>query len=280
MSHPRSQGTAVAAAEPTLSPEEDDAVVARLDMRLFRLLLDAAPDLAGATVLDHGCRTGRSSLALVEAVRDGGRVLAVEPDEGMRELARRRLFSILGQRVFLKGDPLGQLSLGDGVVDAVVANRAFDRGVDVSRILRELRRVCAPGAPLLVTHLASGTFQEVQDLIVEAGLKLHRPDVVAAARTLDEARPRVDQVGRTLEAAGFRVERYRETILDLRLQNARSLRADPVFRCLGGPERAAAGEPPDTVLDAVQDALDTYLDGAPPSLEIRAGILRAVPAPR
>jgi SAM-dependent methyltransferase len=106
---------------PEYPPEAIDLLVSRLELG------------PGSDVLDLGAGTGKLTRPLVERV---GRVIAVEPDPGMRAVLR-------GCEAYLVVDGSAEaIPVPDASVDAVVVGEAFhwfDTGVALPEIERVLR---------------------------------------------------------------------------------------------------------------------------------------------
>jgi SAM-dependent methyltransferase len=103
----------------------------------------------GDTVLDAGCGTARATPFMRAAVGEQGCVIAVDATPEMiteaARLGRARVAS-------LAVADAGRLPLRDGCVDAVLAAGLVPHVADPIGTLRELHRVCAPGARLAVFH--------------------------------------------------------------------------------------------------------------------------------
>ncbi len=117
----------------------------RFALRLA-FLLDGVRDLPpGTRVLDAGCGEGAFGAALLE--RGLAPVCVDAADEPLRRLRRR--FPALGD--VRRCPPGGPLPLADGEASAAWAGEVLEHVVDVGAFAGELRRVVAPGGPLLVT---------------------------------------------------------------------------------------------------------------------------------
>jgi SAM-dependent methyltransferase len=113
-----------------------------------RAVAELAPP-AGGAVLDAACGTGRALPALRAAVGDAGRVVAVDLTPEMLAEARR-----LGRQrdaALVEADVLA-LPLASGSLDAVLAAGLLSHLPDPAAGLRELARVCRPGARLALFH--------------------------------------------------------------------------------------------------------------------------------
>jgi SAM-dependent methyltransferase len=100
--------------------------------------------LNSATVLDLGAGTGKLTAAIVRCGVPATRVLAVEPDDGMRAELSQRLPEI----AVLRGSA-EQIPAEEGAVDAVLVGQAF-HWFDPDRALPEIARVLRPGGVLAV----------------------------------------------------------------------------------------------------------------------------------
>lgn len=94
-------------------------------------------------VLDVGCGTGRSSALLRDL---GHRVMGIDPDPGMLDLARSRLDAAL----LAEGE---HLPFRDGVFDAAVAVTVLEFARDPGEVVAEMARVTRPGGRVVVGAL-------------------------------------------------------------------------------------------------------------------------------
>jgi len=109
---------------------------AAIDLAVSKLALSP-----GADVLDLGAGTGKLTRALVERF---GRVVAVEPDPGMRAVLTRatEAYRVLDGRA-------EEIPLPDASVDAVFVAQAF-HWFDTDVALPEIARVLRPGGGLVL----------------------------------------------------------------------------------------------------------------------------------
>lgn len=126
---------------------------------LAGLLVARSPvPLAGRVVLDVGAGTGAGGRHIAAA---GGRAVAVDLSSGM-----------------LRANPAGpglavvsqatQLAIAGGSVDGVAASFSLNHLPDPAAGLREARRVCRPGSPVLVSAYAAEDHHPVKDAVEQA----------------------------------------------------------------------------------------------------------------
>ncbi len=273
---------------PISSPQEaalyDAVVVPRYSALFSRPLLDAIPTGTRGQVLDLGCGTGHPALEVLRRIADHGRVIAIDRDSGLIDLARRRAVESSGKRIFFKVESMDELSFGDEVFDLAVGNLIFGAlDADASAVgektaLGEIRRVLVPGGRALLSRPLAGTFEEVLDMLREVAL---RRDLVGAQKRLDllaTRHPTQSAWAAQLSGAGFTDVQVVATEHRLAFKNARELFADPLIRAIAMPEwRWIAGLEPgsETVLEEAERALETYFAGGPLSLSVVAGSARA-----
>jgi 2-polyprenyl-3-methyl-5-hydroxy-6-metoxy-1,4-benzoquinol methylase len=104
---------------------------------------------AGQTWLDVGCGPGHLAARLADR---GLRVVALDADRSMIELAQRRLRrgGSSGMVTLVQGD-VGALPLATSSIDGAVATSLVGCLSDLSAFIRELRRVLRPGGSLVMT---------------------------------------------------------------------------------------------------------------------------------
>ena len=287
---PGAEGRASRPGSSASTPQEaafyDSVVVPRYSALFSRPLLDAIPHGTRGQVLDLGCGTGHPAIDVLRRMTDHGRVIAVDRDSGLVDLARRRALEAHGKRIFFKVEPAAELSFGDEVFDIVVGNLVLG-AVDAElswggagappgerAVTGEIRRVLVPGGRALLSRPLAGTFEEVLDMLREVSL---RRDLAAAQRRVEllgGRYPTREAWAEQLAHAGFAPVEVRAYEHRLAFKSARELFADPLVRAVAVSEwRWVAGLEPgsETVLEECERALETYFAAGPVSLTVVAG---------
>ncbi|MBX3269006.1 MAG: class I SAM-dependent methyltransferase [Sandaracinaceae bacterium] len=254
----------------------DAHVVPRYSALFGRLLLAHVPERERVQVLDVGCGTGHPALEILSRIDPGGRVIAIDPDAALLDVARRRALDDAGRRIFFKVASAEELDFGSEVFDVVTGNLAMGAWTAPERALAELSRVLVEGGRLLLTQALEGTFEEVFDMFRE--LALRRDDAALSAR-IERVALRYPSA-QTLEAvianAGFGDVRVKTEEFQLPFGSAKEVLADPMLRFVAVPEwRWIAGFDEDGLLEEAVRQLDTYFGGGPLTLRVHAGLVIA-----
>ena len=114
---------------------------------------EALGDVAGLSVLDLGCGTGRHSVWLARA---GATVTGVDFSEGMLEEARRKPGAETVR--FLAHDLHQPLPFADGVFDRVVSGLVLEHLHELDAFFAESRRVLRPGGRAVVSAMHPAMF--------------------------------------------------------------------------------------------------------------------------
>jgi SAM-dependent methyltransferase len=125
--------------------------------RFYGCGLPLPPALAGCTVLDLGCGTGRDCYVLSRLVGEHGRVIGVDMTAEQLAVARRHRdwhaerYGYARSNVDLREgyiEDLRALDLADQSVDVVISNCVVNLSPDKPRVFREIFRVLKPGGEL------------------------------------------------------------------------------------------------------------------------------------
>jgi malonyl-CoA O-methyltransferase len=124
--------------------DEDNPLAALEEPEVDRLL----GDVAGLTVADVGCGTGRHAFRL--AAR-GARVTALDFSEGM--LAKARAKPGAAGITFIQHDLAEKLPLTTASFDRVVCGLVLEHITDLGLLLSEMGRVCRPAGMIVVSAM-------------------------------------------------------------------------------------------------------------------------------
>jgi arsenite methyltransferase len=106
----------------------------------------------GEAVLDLGCGAGVDALQAAEMVGPAGRVIGIDMLDEMCEEARRNTGHL--ENVSIRQADMAALPLPGACVDVVISNCVINLARDKAQVLRETRRVLAPGGRLVVVDTA------------------------------------------------------------------------------------------------------------------------------
>lgn len=116
--------------------------------------------IAGATVLDLGCGTGRDVFLVSRLVGPRGHSIGIDMTPAQLDVARRgqvahREATGLDNLDFREGviEDLGAAGIADASVDVVISNCVLNLSSDKSRVLAEIFRVLKPGGELFFSDV-------------------------------------------------------------------------------------------------------------------------------
>jgi SAM-dependent methyltransferase len=232
--------------------------------RFARLVYRRLPRGTDAFTLDVHCGPGRTTFELLERLGEGARVLALEPDAALRNLAKARMRPEWKGRVYLKDGALTEVAgMGAGTYDLVVANLVLGEVHGFEESLRELLRVTKPGGHVLVTLPMAGTWVEVEDLFREVLRDASLKDAIRRMRHLSRLRPSGPELARAVASLGvgpdhFVLEQERSALL---FASGREFLFSPVIE--HGPLRLwkailGAHDKPQELFWRLKEAIDAY----------------------
>lgn len=247
--------------------------------RFARLLWRHLPVLPeGALVLDVHCGPGHTSAELLERLSAGTRVVALEPQEALRTLAKARL-QPFGERVYVKPGDLADITeMADDTYDLVVANLVLGEAQDLAVALRELLRVTKAGGSVLLTLAMDGSWVEVEDLFREVLRAANLKDAARRLRHLGRLRPTGHELAKTIAELGigphhFVLEQERFHLL---FGSGREFLFAPLIEL--GPLRmwkAILGDvqAPQELFWQLKESIDAYFSDSVFSVSVLAGLL-------
>ena len=247
--------------------------------RFARLIFRHLPRGIDAFTLDVHCGPGRTTAELLERLGPGTRVLALEPDNALRTLAKSRMRPEWKGRVYLKDGALAEVvGMGADTYDLVVANLVLGEVHNFDESLREILRVTKPGGHVLATVPMVGTWAEVEDLFREVLLAARHKDAARRLRHLKRLRPSGPELAATVQALGvgpdhFVVEQERSSLL---FASGREFLFSPVIE--HGPLRvwkAILGdhEKPQELFWKLKESIDAYYSDSVFSVSVVLGLL-------
>jgi SAM-dependent methyltransferase len=247
--------------------------------RFARMIYRRLPRGADVFTLDVHCGPGRTTYELLERLGDGTRVLALEPDAALRNLAKARMRPEWKGRVYLKDGALTDVAgMGAGTYDLVLANLVLGDVHGFEESLRELLRVTKPGGQVMVTLPMAGTWVEVEDLFLEVLRDASLKDAARRLRHLARMRPSGQDVARAVAALGvepdgFVLEQERSSLL---FASGREFLFSPVIE--HGPLRLwkailGAHDKPQEPFWKLKEAIDAYHADSVLSVSVVLGLL-------
>lgn len=247
--------------------------------RFARMMWRHLPEDVPNLVLDVHAGAGRATAELLHRLPPASKIIALEPDTNLRELAKARL-SDSKDRVYIKAGGLDDVAtMPAASYDLVVANLVLAEATSMTEALRELLRVTKPGGQLLATLPLEGSWAEAEDLYREVLRDADLRDVVRRLRRLAQLRPTGHELARMLVELGcsphhFVVEQER---FELLFAGGREFLFAPVVEL--GPLRmwkAIIGESskPQELFWRLKESVDTYFAGHVFGVTVVAGLLR------
>ncbi len=247
--------------------------------RFARMMWSHLPDDPPDLVLDVHAGGGRGTAELLARLPSTAKIIALEPDAMLRELAKSRL-SDHKDRVYIKPGGLDDVAtMPAATYDLVVANLVLGEVTSIAEALRELLRVTKPGGQVLATLPLEGSWAEAEDLYREVLRDASLGDVVRRLRRLAQRRPTGHELARTLVEIGrsphhFVIEQER---FELLFAGGREFLFAPVVEL--GPLRmwkAILGETskPQELFWRLKESVDTYFSGHVFGVTVVAGLMR------
>lgn len=256
----------------------DASFVPRYAHRFGERLLSTLDLGSRPNVLDLACRTGYPTTAILEQTRDG-RVIGLDADPRCLEVARGRVGSELGRRVFFKQGAPTELKFSGEVFTHVVGNLIDRIAADRGAVLSESRRVLRPGGQIVLTLPLRGSFIEVTDLLREVALRLDAPRVTERVDQYVATLPTPDSFRAELESKGFSQVFVQAWEFSLDYASGSDLLSDPLVHAAAlGEWRwcAEAAPDPDRVLHELRASIDTYFSGRRFPLSVVGGCASGV----
>ncbi|NMB78198.1 MAG: methyltransferase domain-containing protein [Methanomicrobiales archaeon] len=121
-------------------------------------MADLVPDLLaagdvdpGKRVLDAACGTGIVARNVANRVKPGGRIAALDANEGMLRVARRCATEAGAEGIEWFSGDITRMPFSDGEFDSVLCQQALQFFPDKAGALREMKRALVPGGRLALS---------------------------------------------------------------------------------------------------------------------------------
>jgi ubiquinone/menaquinone biosynthesis C-methylase UbiE len=247
--------------------------------RFARLIIRNLPNSSDVIALDIHCGVGRTTAELLHRLGATARVLAIEPDDTLIELARTRMRPEWKNRVYLKVGNFDDITaMADDSYNLVVANLVLGDAGDLGSALTEMIRVNRIGGRILATVPIAGSWNEVEDIFAEVLRDAGLHDAVRRLDRLRELRPTGPKLASIVRKLGvaeddFVIEQERFQML---FPSGREFLFAPVVE--HGPLRlwkAVIGKDgsPQELFWRLKEAIDTYYTGHVLAVNVLAGLI-------
>ncbi len=141
----------------------------------------------GMTVLDLGCGPGFFSIEIAKMLKDSGKVIAADLQEGMLEKVRQKIrMTVLEQRINLhkcKDDSIGVTE----AVDFVLVFYMIHEVPNQDNLLSELKSILKPDGKIFIIepkfHVSKKAFEEMITKTKEIGFEIVERPKVFISRT-------------------------------------------------------------------------------------------------
>jgi SAM-dependent methyltransferase len=141
----------------------------RLFQGVLDLAVDSAAPVAGERVLDIGCGTGASTMALARQVAPGGSVLGLDISDPLLAFARERAAGAPGVTFLLADAQTASLPVGNDLLFSRFGVMFFD---DPVAAFRNMGAALRPGGRVVLAAWASREKNPWTSLTAEAGTRL------------------------------------------------------------------------------------------------------------
>ena len=236
-------------------------------------LLDSVTPGSGEMVLNVQCHTGNLARK-VHAQLGGGRVVAIDDDEGLIDYARRVAHK--EQRVFFKREDPSALSFGKEAFDLALGVIADTPLASLGGLLGELRRVvCLRRGRVLLSVTAARSIQPLLEMLDEVARFEGDTDLRMRLLSHPEATSAEWKAG--ARAAGFHTLHCRPESFRLPYRSAREIPSDPLARATFWPALLSLASPDAEVAEArvraAVERLAVYTGGGPLALPVEMNVL-------
>jgi arsenite methyltransferase len=217
-----SQSSFTASHQPQVSLSLDSPALAetydRVGHRQYdhgKLLVEDLGIHPGHKVLDVGCGTGLLTAYVADLVGPGGQVVGIDPLPDRLAIARRRARPNVSLHI---GSAEDLAVVGDQRFDVVYLNSVFHWLSDQPRVLREVRRVLAPGGRVGITTAAKKQAHDIEEILRRVYARVGSDERRASHGTphkvsSGELKALLEDAG--LDAAALRIRTFTDTFADV-----------------------------------------------------------------
>jgi ubiquinone/menaquinone biosynthesis C-methylase UbiE len=210
-------------------------------------------------VLDVACGTGIVARSAAPRVGSGGKVVGLDINEGMLEVARKVSSEIRPAIEWQQGDA-GDMPLPDRAFDVVFCQQGLQFFLDRPAALGEMHRVLVPNGRLALSLLRSTEYNPGYRLLAEA-LERHAGPNAGAMMRSPFSSLSADELRNLITRAGFQDVKIALGIGAVRYPSAEELvRWEGASSPLAGPIGALKDDVRAALIRDVGDALRVYTD--------------------
>lgn len=222
-------------------------------------LIELAGLGTGERVLDVACGTGIVARRAAQRVGSGGRVVGLDINEGMLEVARKVSSEAYPAIEWQQGDA-NDMPLLDGAFDAVFCQQALQFFPDRLAALREMHRVLAPNGRLTLSVLRSTEHNPGYRLLADTLERHVGPDAGSMMRSPFSSLS-ADELRELIAGGGFGKVRILLGIAPVRYPSAEEfLHWEGASSPLAGPIGALRDDAREALIRDLGQALRTYTD--------------------
>jgi ubiquinone/menaquinone biosynthesis C-methylase UbiE len=213
----------------------------------------------GERVLDVACGTGIVARRAAQRVGSGGRVVGLDINEGMLEVARKVSSEARLSIEWQQGDAK-EMPLPDEAFDVVFCQQALQFFPDRLAALREMRRMLAANGRLALSVLRSTEHNPGYRLLADT-LERHVGSDAGSMMRSPFSSLSADELRELIAGAGFGKVRILLGIAPVRYPSAEEfLRWEGASSPLAGPIGALSDDAREAVIGDLGQALRTYTD--------------------
>jgi ubiquinone/menaquinone biosynthesis C-methylase UbiE len=165
MSAPHEADTTTAVADNFTNTAKDYDAVVRHNIQGADRLIMSLPDGDYRRVLDVGCGTGWSALAMIERFPGVTHMTGVDPAQGMLDVFQEKLDAVPNVAVELRAEDVMAMGIEPGSYDAVISSMAMHWFPDKAGAAVAMAGALAPGGVLAILCSGAGGEHEFRQVL-------------------------------------------------------------------------------------------------------------------